>query len=120
MTQDLQLVEVTSETVGRVAPLFDAYRQFYGQAPDLGAAHQFLFERLQRGESVIFAVIEDEDALGFTQLCPSFSSVSLKPIWILNDLFAVEKARRRGSPSTPKVDRQQKQGKIERLWKSWT
>jgi len=41
-------------------------------------------------------VVEDENALGFTQLYPSFSSVSLKPIWILNDLFVVEKARRRG------------------------
>jgi GNAT superfamily N-acetyltransferase len=96
MTHDLQLIGVTSEKVGLIAPLFDAYRQFYGQTPDLEGARQFLFERLQRGESVIFAVIEDEQALGFTQLYPSFSSASMKPIWILNDLFVVEKARRRG------------------------
>ena len=96
MTHDLQLIRVTSEKVGLIAPLFDAYRQFYGQPPDLEGARQFLFERLQRGESVIFAVVENENALGFTQLYPSFSSVSLKPIWILNDLFVVEKARHRG------------------------
>jgi ribosomal protein S18 acetylase RimI-like enzyme len=96
MTHDLQLIRVTSETVDFVAPLFDAYRQFYGQSPDLEGARRFLFERLQRGESVILAVIEGENALGFTQLYPSFSSVSMKPIWILNDLFVVEEARRRG------------------------
>jgi GNAT superfamily N-acetyltransferase len=96
MTQDLQLIRVTSEKVGLIAPLFDAYRQFYGQTPDLEGARRFLFERLQRGESIIYAVVEDESALGFTQLYPSFSSVSLKPIWILNDLFVVEKARRQG------------------------
>jgi len=96
MTHDLQVIGVTSEKVGLIAPLFDAYRQFYGQPPDLDGARRFLFERIQRGESVIFAVIENENALGFTQLYPSFSSVSLKPIWILNDLFVVEKARRRG------------------------
>ena len=27
---------------------------------------------------------------------PSFSSVSMRPIWILNDLFVAEEARRRG------------------------
>src|SRR5260370_34523888 len=96
MTQDLHLIKVTSEKVALIAPLFDAYRQFYGQTPDLAGARQFLGERLQRGESVIFAMIEDEQALGFTQLYPSFSSVSMKPIWILNDLFVVENARQRG------------------------
>ena len=96
MTDDLRLISVTTEKVDLVAPLFDAYRQFYGQTTDLEGARQFLFERLQRGESVVFAVIEGENALGFTQLYPSFSSVSMKPIWILNDLFVVEQARRRG------------------------
>jgi hypothetical protein len=37
-----------------VAPLFDAYRQFYGQRSDLAAARAFLDERLRRDESVIF------------------------------------------------------------------
>src|SRR5437868_4578700 len=96
MTHDLQPISVTSEKVDLIAPLFDSYRRFYGQTTDLEGARQFLFERLQRGESVIFAVVEDENALGFTQLYPSFSSVSMRPIWILNDLFVDEKAPRRG------------------------
>jgi GNAT superfamily N-acetyltransferase len=87
---------VTTDEVELVAPLFDAYRQFYGRPSDLDGARRFLAERLARGESVIFAVIEDGRALGFTQLYPSFSSVSMKPIWILNDLFVAAEARRRG------------------------
>jgi len=80
-----------------VAPLFDAYRQFYGQRPDLAAARAFLAERLARGESVIFvAVAPEREALGFTQLYPSFSSVSLRRLWILNDLFVGPGARRGG------------------------
>jgi GNAT superfamily N-acetyltransferase len=35
-------------------------------------------------------------AAGFTQLYPSFSSVSLKPLWILNDLFVRSDVRRGG------------------------
>jgi ribosomal protein S18 acetylase RimI-like enzyme len=92
----IRLVHVTLEQVELVAPLFDAYRQFYEQRPDLDGARRFLAERLGRGESVIFAVVENGRALGFTQLYPSFSSVSLRPIWILNDLFVAGDARRRG------------------------
>ena len=68
--------------VDAVAPLFDGYRQFYGQRSDLAAARAFLEERLRRDESVIFLAVADEgpgsDALGFTQLYPSFSSVSVR------------------------------------------
>jgi len=79
-----------------VAPLFDAYRQFYGRPSDLEGARRFLAERLERGESVIFVVVEAGRALGFTQLYPSFSSVSMRPVWVLNDLFVAGDARRRG------------------------
>jgi len=80
------------------APLFDAYRQFYGQRSDVAAARDFLDERLRRDESVIFlAAAEDKrEALGFTQLYPSFSSVSLKRLWVLNDLFVGPNVRRGG------------------------
>lgn len=96
MSAQLRVVQVMATEVDLVAPLFDAYRQFYGQAPDLGGARRFLAERLGRNESVIFAVVENGSVLGFTQLYPSFSSVSMKPIWILNDLFVAGEARRRG------------------------
>src|SRR5262245_59200907 len=96
VTSQVQPVQVTSEQVELVVPLFDAYRRFYGQPPDVDGARRFLTERLGQGESVIFAVVEGGRALGFTQLYPSFSSVSLRPIWILNDLFVAEDARRRG------------------------
>jgi GNAT superfamily N-acetyltransferase len=83
-----------------VAPLFDAYRQFYGQRPDLPAARAFLGERLRREESVIFFAVAGggpgDDALGFTQLYPSFSSVSVRRLWILNDLFVRPGVRRGG------------------------
>ena len=85
--------------VDAVAPLFDAYRQFYGQRSDLAAARAFLEERLRREESVIFLAVADEhanEALGFTQLYPSFSSVSVRRLWILNDLFVLPGLRRGG------------------------
>ena len=95
-----RIVQITTAQADLVAPLFDAYRQFYGKPPDLEGARRFLAERLERGESVVLAVIEGEQGVGFTQLYPSFSSGSLKPIWILNDLFVTASARRRGVART--------------------
>ncbi|WP_019140588.1 GNAT family N-acetyltransferase [Noviherbaspirillum massiliense] len=80
-----------------LAPLFDGYRQFYGQAPDLELARAFLHERLALMESVILLAEDDRhNALGFTQLYPSFSSVRARCIWILNDLFVAPHARAKG------------------------
>lgn len=83
-------------TVGLVAPLFDAYRQFYAQPSDLAGAQRFLAERLSKNESVVFVASKDDRPVGFAQLYPSFSSLSMKPIWILNDLFVSPSARAHG------------------------
>ena len=81
----------------QLAPLFDAYRRFYRQPGDLPRARDFLRERLQRDESVILLAVQDGAAVGFTQLYPMFSSVRTARIWILNDLYVAEQARRSGA-----------------------
>lgn len=82
-----------------VASLFDAYRQFYGKAPDLALAEQFVRQRLSNGDSLIL-VAEARRAsagpLGFVQLYPTFSSLACNRAWILNDLYVADHARRRG------------------------
>lgn len=82
-----------------LAALFDGYRRFYGRAGDPDAARQFLEERFDRDESVLFIAHEGDRPAGFTQLYPSFSSVSLARVYILNDLFVDERARRKGIAS---------------------
>ena len=81
------LQKTTPEHLEKLAPLFDAYRVFYKKESDLKAAKKFLEERLSKNESVIFMVYDGEKAVGFTQLYPLFSSVSMVPLWLLNDLF---------------------------------
>lgn len=82
-----------------LASLFDQYRQFQGQAGDVDAARSFLRERFDHGESVIFIALDGQRAVGFAQLYPSFSSVSLSRVFILNDLFVHDAGRRRGVAS---------------------
>ena len=79
-----------------LAPLFDGYRQFYGRASDMSAAREFLLARFNHGESALFIAHEGNTPIGFAQLYPSFSSVSLARTFVLNDLFVHEHARRKG------------------------
>ena len=84
------------DDLDQLAPLFDAYRQFYQQPGDLQRAGDFLRERLQRDESVILVGSRDDAAVGFTQLYPIFSSVRTARTWLLNDLYVAERIRRGG------------------------
>ncbi len=79
-----------------VAILFDGYRQFYGQASDEAAAKAFLQARFEHGQSVVLLAESQGQAVGFTQLYPSFSSVSMARVFVLNDLYVAESARRLG------------------------
>lgn len=81
--------------LGALVPLFDTYRQFYGRDSNPGAAREFLSARIERGESVLFIAHEAHVPIGFAQLYPSFSSVSLARTFILNDLFVCEPWRKR-------------------------
>lgn len=82
--------------VDAVAPLFDAYRQFYQQDADLSRARDWLRDRIGGRESVVLLAEHNGIPIGFTQLYPMFSSVRTARTWILNDLFVAPNARRSG------------------------
>ncbi len=94
------VVRARPEDAALVAPLFDAYRTFYGEPPDADLAREFLHDRLAREESVVFVALEDPSGIGFAQLYPTFSLVSARRQWILNDLFVAPEARGRGIGAT--------------------
>ena len=79
--------------------LFDQYRQFYGKGRDLAGARRFLLDRFERGESFLLLAHAQGQAVGFTQLYPSFSSLSMARVFVLNDLFVADTARRQGVAS---------------------
>jgi len=98
MNRSLIIKQATIENLDEIASLFNDYRVFYKQESDYERAKAFLFDRFVHRESVIFLAIDGNNnkAVGFTQLYPTFSSVSLKRSWILNDLFVCEAYRRCG------------------------
>ncbi|MEM7783044.1 MAG: GNAT family N-acetyltransferase [Planctomycetota bacterium] len=93
----IQIHKASLEDLESLVPLFDEYRVFYGCQSEPPQVRNFLSERLSNQDSAILLAADDSaEGLGFTQLYPCFSSVAMKPIWILDDLFVAEKARRTG------------------------
>ncbi|MBP6335164.1 MAG: GNAT family N-acetyltransferase [Bacteroidia bacterium] len=96
-TSSFEVFEASPFDLDQLATLFDAYRQFYRQASDIAGAREFLSARMKNKDSVIFiAANEDGELVGFTQLYPLLSSVGMKKIWLLNDLFVDNGNRRKG------------------------
>ena len=93
----MKIIQATIQNLEQLIPLFDGYRIFYKQSSDLEAAKEFLTERFIKNESIIFMAFDNQyQALGFTQLFPTFSSVSIKRNYILNDLYVIPEMRAKG------------------------
>ena len=89
--------EITRSDLSKVAELFDLYRQFYQQQPDVDRAYQFIADRFKKNESVILvAENSKEELVGFCQLYPTFCSVEAVPIYSLYDLYVLPEARKHG------------------------
>jgi len=97
----LQIRQATIHDLDALSVLFDGYRQFYGKSSDIPRGRAFLVERFSQQESLILLACRGEhesrdEAVGFTQLYPLFSSVQMVRSWLLNDLFVLPAVRRRG------------------------
>ncbi len=94
--QMITLKVATITDVSSLLPLFNAYRDFYGQKLDAQGSESFLEARINNRESIIFLAHDKGKAVGFTQLYTTFSSVSLQPVYILNDLYVLSSHRAQG------------------------
>ena len=92
----MEIIRAGAIHLGDAAFLFDQYRQFYRQKSDVEAALKFLEERIRNDESVIFLMYAEKRPVGFMQLYPTFSSVSIQRAWLLNDLFVDKDYRKHG------------------------
>jgi ribosomal protein S18 acetylase RimI-like enzyme len=92
----VEVYQATITDLTGVSNLFNMYRIFYEQESDLEGAKKYIKERMESKDSVIFVVKDKEAYVGFTQLYPTFSSISMKRAWILNDLYVATDARKQG------------------------
>jgi ribosomal protein S18 acetylase RimI-like enzyme len=93
----IEVRQAVSTDVGVTSELFGGYLEFYGVTAEPDRVRSFLSARIAQRDSVILlAEAKNQPALGFAQIYPTFSSLSLSPAWILSDLFVRSRARRVG------------------------
>jgi ribosomal protein S18 acetylase RimI-like enzyme len=90
-----EISKVTASDLAELHPLVEKYRAFYKQ-PENDKTLGFLQERIKNQEAIAFIARVNGEAVGFTLLYPTFSTVSLSNIWLLNDLYVAESARGNG------------------------
>ncbi|MFE6841732.1 GNAT family N-acetyltransferase [Streptomyces sp. NPDC057686] len=79
--------------------LFGGYLDFYEvKVEDPERPRAFLAERIRAGESlVLLADVPEAGTVGFAQVYRTFSSLALRPVWILSDLYVDPSGRRSGA-----------------------
>jgi ribosomal protein S18 acetylase RimI-like enzyme len=75
-----------SNDLDQLVGLVEQYRAFYKQDSNV-KTKEFLTDRFTNNEAVIFVAELNNQLVGFTLCYPSFSTVSLSRVWLLNDLF---------------------------------
>jgi ribosomal protein S18 acetylase RimI-like enzyme len=97
----MEIKRINNSESHLVVDLFNKYRIFYNQPSDIQLAHDFIQERLDNNESVIFVAFIQKGGetipVGFTQLYPGYSSGRAIRYWILNDLYVEKEFRQQGT-----------------------
>ena len=87
---NLSIRQAVEADIGSLAEIVGRYRCFQGVTlQNTQDIRSFLRERIEKSESVILIAIDNpsDDIVGFAQLYPTFSTVSLQRQWLLNDLY---------------------------------
>ena len=93
---ELTIRQAAIQDLSKLVPIFDDYRVYFKQTKNPVMVEQFIFEKFEHLESVIFIAQLQDEVVGFAQLYPVFSSLTLQRVWILNDFFIAEEFRGSG------------------------
>jgi len=94
--KQIEIISASLNELNELSKLYQQYRIFYKKEAEPEKEQEFLKERIENKESVIFIAKVDDEYAGFTQLYPVFSSVRMKRMWLLNDLYVSQNFRKLG------------------------
>jgi len=94
----MSVIEFDIKYLGQVVDLIDQYRAFYSFDRSTNETKKFLLNILEKDENKLFLAIDEatNQVMGFVNLYPCYSTLSLKRLWILNDIGVSEQHRGKG------------------------
>lgn len=110
--------KVEASDIEQLIILMTEFRMFYNQEPYQDELRTFIRNRINNKDSEIFVAVIDDKLVGYTQLFPSFSTINLCKIWILNDLYISATFRRKGIAAylIETVFKFSEQNQIKHVW----
>jgi len=92
---DFKIIKAEEKHIKKIGILFNLYRQFYKYESNLIKSTNYIKDRINNNESIIFIAMNDtNEAIGFVQLYETFGSLDLGKIIILYDLYVKEDHRK--------------------------
>jgi ribosomal protein S18 acetylase RimI-like enzyme len=94
----MKIIKSTESYLEQLVELFEEYRLFCGAEQTPKETRAFLQNLMRNDQSVIFIAIDPEtdNVMGFVNLYPSYSTLALQRLWILNDLGVSRHFRGKG------------------------
>jgi len=93
----MNIKKIAAADVDGLVVLFNQYMIFYKQPSAPEKYKEYLLKRINNSEATVYiAYDENNNPVGFVLNYYSFSSVSLGKIVILNDLFVIQRSRKKG------------------------
>ena len=93
---DIKIIKANKKHIKDISILFDLYRQFYKYKKDLNSSRNYISERIQNNESIIFIALNNKKTTGFVQLYATFDSLNLNKKLVLYDLYVLTEFRKLG------------------------
>ena len=94
----MQIIKSCRKYLDQLIDIIEEYRSSCGFEASPAETKRFFLTLMEKKESVIFLAINEtsETVMGFVNLYPSYSTLSLKRLWILNDLGVSREFRGQG------------------------
>lgn len=97
MEENLLVQSFSEKYIDQFVNVVDEYRKFCGFNTSPEETKEFFKHLHKENKAATFIAISEEDqVMGFVNLYPTYSTLSLRKIWILNDLGVSSKFRRLG------------------------
>lgn len=97
MDKKLLVQSISEKYIDQFVIVVDEYRKFCGFNLSPEATKGFFKNLHKENKAATFIAISEEyEIMGFINLYPSYSTLSLRKIWILNDLGVSSRFRRLG------------------------
>lgn len=91
-----QIVPASPASLDILTALYADYLDGYGKKPPQPEIRRYLQQRLEQDKALIYVGYNNNRPVGFMVLTPKMTSIEMKPMFVLQNLYVAPQARQNG------------------------